>query len=154
MEEKNFLKRARSLLVIVASPPSPEKYGVFTTKVLEFTSKDPFKFSTPNVFKNVSYVKASTVSPIYFVHVPIMIQTRNVDFTFVNVQFVSIYAAYLYDSVMLYARALDLLLRAKANGGELTGEMIDEVAYNGTLIIETLVRNITYQSKNKNMFKN
>lgn len=25
--------------------------------------------------------------------------------------------------------------------------MIDEVAYNGTLIIETLVRNITYQSK-------
>ncbi|XP_022167854.1 receptor-type guanylate cyclase Gyc76C-like [Myzus persicae] len=117
MEEKNFLKRARSLLVIVASPPSPEKYGVFTNKVLEFTSKDPFRFSTPNVFKNVSYVK-----------------------------FVSIYAAYLYDSVMLYARALDLLLRAKANGRELTGEMIDEVAYNGTLIIETLVRNITYQS--------
>jgi len=72
---------------------------------------------------------------------------HNVDITFVDLQFVSIYAAYLYDSVMLYARALDLLLRAKANGGELTGEMIDEVAYNGTLIIETLVRNITYQSK-------
>lgn len=67
--------------------------------------------------------------------------------TFVDLQFVSIYAAYLYDSVMLYARALDFLLRAKANGGELTGEMIDEVAYNGTLIIETLVKNITYQSK-------
>lgn len=59
----------------------------------------------------------------------------------------SIYAAYLYDSVMLYARALDLLLRAKANGRELTGEMIDEVAYNGTLIIQTLVKNITYKSK-------
>lgn len=59
----------------------------------------------------------------------------------------SIYAAYLYDSVMLYARTLDLLLRDKANGRELTGEMIDEVAYNGTLIIETLVKNITYQSK-------
>jgi len=65
MEEKNFLKRARSLLVIVASPPSPEKYEVFTNKVLEFTSKDPFKFSTPNVFKNVSYVKASTVHLTY-----------------------------------------------------------------------------------------
>jgi len=48
---------------------------------------------------------------------------------------------------MLYARTLDLLLRAKANGRELTGEMIDEVAYNGTLIIQTLVKNITYQSK-------
>lgn len=59
----------------------------------------------------------------------------------------SIYAAYLYDSVMLYARTLDLLLRDKANGRELTGEMIDEIAYNGTLIIETLVNNITYQSK-------
>lgn len=117
MEEKNFLKRARSLLVIVASPPSPEKYGVFTNKVSEYTSKEPFKFPTPNVFKNASYVK-----------------------------FVSIYAAYLYDSVMLYARTLDLLLRDKANGRELTGEMIDEVAYNGTLIIETLVKNITYQS--------
>lgn len=50
---------------------------------------------------------------------------------------------------MLYARTLDLLLRDKANGRELTGEMIDEVAYNGTLIIETLVKNITYQSKYK-----
>lgn len=50
---------------------------------------------------------------------------------------------------MLYARALDLLLRNKANGQELTGEMIDEVAYNGTLIIQTIVKNITYQSMRK-----
>lgn len=49
---------------------------------------------------------------------------------------------------MLYARTLDLLIREKANGGQLTGEMIDEVAYNGTLIIETLINNVTYQSKN------
>lgn len=59
LEERNFLKRARSLLVVVASPPSPDKYEVFTKKVLEFTSKDPFRFSTPNVFKNVSYVKVN-----------------------------------------------------------------------------------------------
>lgn len=59
LEEKNFLKRARSLLVIVASPPVPDKYEIFTNKVLEFTSKDPFRFSTPFVFKNVSFVKAS-----------------------------------------------------------------------------------------------
>lgn len=59
MDEKDFLKRARSLLVVVASPPAREQYEVFTNKVLDFTSKEPFKFSTPNVFKNVSYVKAS-----------------------------------------------------------------------------------------------
>jgi len=144
MEEKNFLKRARSLLVIVASPPSPEKYEVFTSKVLDYTSKDPFKFKTPNVFTNVSYVKAST---LFTLSVQVLWFDHNAETTFVDLQFVSIYAAYLYDSVMLYARALDFLLRAKANGGELTGEMIDEVAYNGTLIIETLVKNITYQSK-------
>jgi len=50
---------------------------------------------------------------------------------------------------MLYARTLDFLIRNRANGQELTAEMIDEVAYNGTLIIETLVNNITYQSKYK-----
>ncbi|XP_025406110.1 receptor-type guanylate cyclase Gyc76C-like isoform X2 [Sipha flava] len=117
LEEKNFLKRARSLLVVVSSPPLPNEYAVFSKKVLEFTSKDPFKFPTPEVFKNVSYAK-----------------------------FISIYAANLYDSVMLYARTLDFLLRARANGRELTGEMIDEVSNNGTLIIETLIKNITYQS--------
>lgn len=64
-------------------------------------------------------------------------------------KFVSIYAAYLYDSVKLYAQALDFLLRAKANPHNLTAKMVDEVAYNGTLIIETLVKNITYQSEYK-----
>lgn len=48
---------------------------------------------------------------------------------------------------MLYAQALDLLLKVKANGRQLTGEMIDEVAYNGTEIIKTIVNNITYKSK-------
>lgn len=68
-----------------------------------------------------------------------------------NLQFVSIYAAYLYDSVMLYAKALDHLLYAKANLDlqNLTGEMIDEVAKNGTQIIQTIIKNITYQSKRK-----
>lgn len=65
-----------------------------------------------------------------------------------NLQFVSIYAAYLYDSVMLYAKALDHLLCAKANDlRNLTGEMIDEVAENGTQIIQTIIKNVTYQSK-------
>ncbi|XP_050532707.1 receptor-type guanylate cyclase Gyc76C-like isoform X2 [Daktulosphaira vitifoliae] len=117
MEERNFLKRARSLLVVMASQPTPSTYELFTKKVLDFTSKDPFKFSTPNVFKNVSYVK-----------------------------FVSIYAAYLYDSVMLYARALDFLLKSRSSVQNITVDIIDEVASNGTLIIETIIKNITYQS--------
>jgi guanylate cyclase, other len=57
---------------------------------------------------------------------------------------VSIYAAYLYDSVKLYAWALDQLLRE--DGRVLTDEVIFEVAQNGTAIIEA-IRNRTYQSK-------
>jgi hypothetical protein len=58
-------------------------------------------------------------------------------------QHVSIYAAYLYDAVMLYARALDKLLK-KHN--VVTDEILDEVAKNGTGIIDVL-KNHTYESK-------
>lgn len=60
LDEKDFLKRARSLLVVVASPPASSQYENFTKEVLEYTSKEPFKFQTPPVFKNVSYTKASS----------------------------------------------------------------------------------------------
>lgn len=56
-------------------------------------------------------------------------------------QYVSIHAAYLYDSVKLYARALDQLLRDQPN------QTLMEVAGNGTRIIETIIKNHTYQSK-------
>jgi len=64
-------------------------------------------------------------------------------------QFVSIYAAYLYDSVKLYARALDQLLREHkhANDGNLTDEDIERIASNGTRIIETIIKEHTYQSE-------
>lgn len=55
-------------------------------------------------------------------------------------QHVSIYAAYLYDSVKLYARALDQLLR------DYPEIDVQDIASNGTLIIETIIRNHTYQS--------
>jgi hypothetical protein len=62
---------------------------------------------------------------------------------FLCLQYVSIYAAYLYDAVMLYARALDRLLK----GYEVvTDEILYKVASNGTLIIEML-KNHTYESK-------
>lgn len=68
LEERNFLKRARSLLVVVASPPLLSQYEVFTKKVLEFTGKDPFRFQTPSLFKNVFYVKASVHPIVFLVH--------------------------------------------------------------------------------------
>lgn len=55
-------------------------------------------------------------------------------------QHISIYAAYLYDSAYLYARALDHLIRENEDLS------IDEIARNGTLIIETIIKNHTYQS--------
>ena len=62
---------------------------------------------------------------------------------FLCLQYVSIYAAYLYDAVMLYARALDMLLKKYE---VVTEEDLHKVASNGTLIIEML-KNHTYESK-------
>lgn len=62
-------------------------------------------------------------------------------------QFVTIYAAYLYDSVKLYAWALDKLLREEER--PLTGKVIRDVASNGTRIIETIIKNRTYKSEYK-----
>ena len=62
---------------------------------------------------------------------------------FLCLQYVSIYAAYLYDAVMLYARALDTLLQKYE---VVTEEDLYKVASNGTLIIEML-KNRTYDSK-------
>lgn len=61
-----------------------------------------------------------------------------------HLQFVSIYAAYLYDSVKLYARALHKLLSEQSL---LTDEVIEEVASNGTKIVETIIKLKTYKSK-------
>ncbi|XP_020709582.2 receptor-type guanylate cyclase Gyc76C-like isoform X2 [Athalia rosae] len=55
-------------------------------------------------------------------------------------KYVSIHAAYLYDSVKLYAQALDQLVR---DHPELT---VEEIASNGTQIIETIIKNHTYES--------
>ncbi|KXJ81697.1 hypothetical protein RP20_CCG017728 [Aedes albopictus] len=60
--------------------------------------------------------------------------------------YVSIYAAYLYDSVKLYAWALDKLLKAEQAHRPLTSDVIYEVASNGTRIIETIIQNRTYKS--------
>lgn len=62
-------------------------------------------------------------------------------------QFVSIYAAYLYDSAKLYAWALDELLRNASQTQTLTDEEVYNIARDGTKIIETIIKNGTYKSK-------
>lgn len=47
--------RARSLLVVVSTPPT-ENYGNFTTKVREYNSKEPFNFTTPPFFRHYEKV--------------------------------------------------------------------------------------------------
>lgn len=57
---KEFLQRARSLLVVVSSPPE-KSYENFTDKVREYNSKEPFNFTTPLVFSN-KYIKVRFVN--------------------------------------------------------------------------------------------
>ncbi|KAJ8681432.1 hypothetical protein QAD02_017219, partial [Eretmocerus hayati] len=108
-KDKDFLKRARSLMVVVSTPPT-QNYEIFTEKVREYSLKEPFNFTIPPFLQD-KFEKH-----------------------------VSIYAAYLYDSVKLYARALDQLLR------DYPEQSLEEIASNGTLIIETIIKNHTYQS--------
>ncbi|XP_008543533.1 receptor-type guanylate cyclase Gyc76C [Microplitis demolitor] len=110
LDIKDFLKRARSLLVVALTPPI-QSYENFTEKVREYTSKEPFNFFIPDLFNYSNFEK-----------------------------YVSIYAAYLYDSVKLYATALDQLLREQPD------RTLEEIASNGTQIIETIIRRHTYQS--------
>lgn len=111
--QKGFLNRGRSLLVVVSSPPNEARYRDFTSKVAEYNKKEPFNFTMPSILQKDGFHK-----------------------------YVSIYAAYLYDAVMLYARALDMLLQKY---DVVTEEILHKVASNGTLIIEML-KNHTYES--------
>ncbi|XP_018785415.1 PREDICTED: receptor-type guanylate cyclase Gyc76C-like [Bactrocera latifrons] len=113
-ETESFKQLARSLLVVASTPPT-DSYEDFTAKVRGYNAKKPFDFLVPSLFYHNKYLK-----------------------------FVSIYAAYLYDSVKLYAWALDKLLRQEER--ILTDDVIYDVASNGTRIIETIIKNRTYRS--------
>lgn len=56
------------------------------------------------------------------------------------------YAAYLYDAVNLYAKALDKLIRQEPIVDD---EVIDNIASNGTRITETIIGLGSYISKFK-----
>ena len=115
-EIEGFTKRARSLIVVVSTPPT-KNYEEFTAKVRIFNERQPFEFRNPN-FPNKQFVK-----------------------------FVSIYAAYLYDAVKLYANALHKLLKKEEHARPLTEEVIREIASNGTAIINAIIQEKKYPSK-------
>lgn len=54
-EIENFVNRGRSLLVVVATPPS-ENYENFTERVREYNTKAPFNFLLPRLFDNYTKV--------------------------------------------------------------------------------------------------
>lgn len=65
----------------------------------------------------------------------------------INFQFVSIYAAYLYDSVKLYATALDKLIREDTDKEMLTHQKLISIATNGTRIVAKMIQSTPYKSK-------
>ncbi|XP_019756594.2 receptor-type guanylate cyclase Gyc76C isoform X1 [Dendroctonus ponderosae] len=114
----SLVTRVKSLFVVVPTAPT-ENYKNFSEKVRNYNKMEPFDFQT---------VFPSEKGKI-----------------FISFQkFVSIYAAYLYDSVKLYASALHHLLIDQPILNEKT---IREIATNGTKIIETIIQiNQTYRS--------
>lgn len=62
-------------------------------------------------------------------------------------QYVSIYAAYLYDSVKLYAMALNSLIIEEVGNGQLTYAQLMNIATNGSRIIAKMIASTPYKSK-------
>lgn len=62
----------------------------------------------------------------------------------------SIYAAYLYDSVKLYATALDKLIREETAKESLTYAKLMSVATNGSRIVAKMIESTPYKSKTFN----
>ena len=62
-------------------------------------------------------------------------------------QFVSIYAAYLYDSVKLYAKALDEIIKEETRAEMLTMTKLTAIATNGTRIVAKMIQSSPYKSK-------
>ncbi|XP_013186533.2 receptor-type guanylate cyclase Gyc76C isoform X1 [Amyelois transitella] len=103
-------------LLVVVSSEPASTYEQFTAKVRQYNSMKPFSFPLPAVFNNKFN------------------------------KFVSIYAAYLYDSVQLYATALDKLIREETEKEPLTYSKLMSVATNGSRIIAKMIESTPYRS--------
>ncbi|XP_039746602.1 receptor-type guanylate cyclase Gyc76C-like isoform X2 [Pararge aegeria] len=116
--EMPFKKRAQSLLVVVSSEPEGS-YEVFTGRVRDYNSMKPFEFPVPPALLEKSFNK-----------------------------FVSIYAAYLYDSVKLYATALHKLIEEETTykNETLDYKKLMSIASNGTLIVSKMIHITPFKS--------
>lgn len=56
MNVGKFEKRARSLLVVVGTPPTKD-FKNFTQEVLEYNKKQPFNFTVPPIFAESDWSK-------------------------------------------------------------------------------------------------
>ncbi|XP_063620274.1 receptor-type guanylate cyclase Gyc76C-like isoform X1 [Cydia splendana] len=106
-------KKRAQSLLVVVSSEPDSSYETFTNRVRKYNTMKPFDLGLPTIFGN--------------------------KFT----KFVSIYAAYLYDSVKLYAKALDKLLREEKN---LTYEKVMSISRNGSRIVSKMIESTPYKS--------
>ncbi|KAL0893796.1 hypothetical protein ABMA27_013928 [Loxostege sticticalis] len=109
-------KKRAQSLLVVVSSEPVGSYENFTERVRRYNAMKPFQFPLPAVFENKFN------------------------------KFVSIYAAYLYDSVKLYATALDKLIREDTAHEMLTHQKLISIASNGTRIVSKMIQSTPYKS--------
>ncbi|XP_074647347.1 guanylate cyclase 32E-like [Tubulanus polymorphus] len=105
---------SRSLLVIVPSPSMNANYTKFLKKVTLYNAKSPFYFSNP--FGNI----AKTAEKLGITEEELL---ETLGPNSLNTQEIPVYAAFLYDAVILYAHALNEILRknmSPTNGTEIS----------------------------------
>ncbi|XP_069365373.1 receptor-type guanylate cyclase Gyc76C-like isoform X1 [Maniola hyperantus] len=111
-------KKRAQSLLVVVSSEPEVSYEVFTNSVRDYNARPPFEFPVPAVFENRFN------------------------------KFVSIYAAYLYDSVKLYATALHKLIEEETT---YKNETLDDIklmsiATNGSLIVSKMIAITPFRS--------
>ncbi|XP_026494984.2 receptor-type guanylate cyclase Gyc76C-like isoform X1 [Vanessa tameamea] len=105
-------------LLVVVSSEPEGSYEYFTGKVRVYNSMKPFEFPLPAVFENRFN------------------------------KFVSIYAAYLYDSVKLYATALHSLIEEETTqkNETITYQKLMSIATSGSVIVSKMIRITPFKS--------
>ncbi|CAH2086570.1 unnamed protein product [Euphydryas editha] len=111
-------QRRARSLLVVVSSEPEGSYEIFTSRVRDYNSMPPFEFPLPAVFEKKFN------------------------------KFVSIYAAYLYDSVRLYATALHRLIdeETRLKNETLTYQKLMSIATNGSLIVSKMIQITPFRS--------
>ncbi|XP_047021545.1 receptor-type guanylate cyclase Gyc76C-like [Helicoverpa zea] len=109
-------KKRAQSLLVVVSSEPSSSYEEFTNKVRKY----------------------NTIAPFNFKEYPIIGSKFS--------KFVSIYAAYLYDSVKLYAKALNEIIKEETRTEPLTEVKLRSIATNGTRIVAKMIQSSPYKS--------